>query len=205
MQRDSVFWIPSERYWMTCEPRDYGCRNRFCMPFFSRQGNEDNLAIDPFRPRFLSYFENEDEDDRSPPPSFPLHQSLKTYAVIPFSSHPRSPILERHGETPAEPDPLQTHLDVRIGLTSAMQHCSMKTVTVSKRGTFTIPPELRCRLGLSRKGGDLLVIEEREGGLLLTKAVAVPVRDIPKDQILQWIREDEAAWDATRHRARKLQ
>jgi len=37
-----------------------------------------------------------------------------------------------------------------------------------------------------------MIIEERDGGLFLQPAAAVPVRDIPKETIARWIARDEA-------------
>jgi AbrB family looped-hinge helix DNA binding protein len=49
----------------------------------------------------------------------------------------------------------------------------METARIGKRGTFVIPAKLRQRFAL--REGDLLVTEEREDGILLRPAVAVPV------------------------------
>ncbi|HEY2019020.1 MAG TPA: AbrB/MazE/SpoVT family DNA-binding domain-containing protein [Bryobacteraceae bacterium] len=49
----------------------------------------------------------------------------------------------------------------------------METSRIGKRGTIVVPVKLRKRFGL--KEGDLLVTEEREDGILLRPAVAVPV------------------------------
>ncbi|MGA7522728.1 MAG: AbrB/MazE/SpoVT family DNA-binding domain-containing protein [Acidobacteriaceae bacterium] len=49
----------------------------------------------------------------------------------------------------------------------------METVRIGKRGTLVIPAKLRQRFAL--REGDLLVTEEREDGILLRPAVAVPV------------------------------
>lgn len=38
----------------------------------------------------------------------------------------------------------------------------------------------------------LVIIEERDGELILRPAAAVPVRDLPASEIKQWIAEDEA-------------
>lgn len=42
----------------------------------------------------------------------------------------------------------------------------------------------------------LLLAEERDGGLFLQPAAAVPVRDIPKEVIQHWILEDEKAMES---------
>src|ERR1700744_1673460 len=49
----------------------------------------------------------------------------------------------------------------------------METAKLGKRGTLVIPAKLRQRFALQE--GDLLVTEEREDGILLRPAVAVPV------------------------------
>ncbi len=74
---------------------------------------------------------------------------------------------------------------------AAMHLCSMTTVPMTKRGTITIPPEIRRNLGLDHMANPLLILEERDGGLFLQPASAVPVRNIPRETIEAWIREDE--------------
>jgi bifunctional DNA-binding transcriptional regulator/antitoxin component of YhaV-PrlF toxin-antitoxin module len=66
------------------------------------------------------------------------------------------------------------------------------TLPVSKRGTLTLPPELRRRLKLDQVASPLVIVEERDGGLFLQSAVAMPIRDIPKATIRQWVLNDEA-------------
>jgi len=68
----------------------------------------------------------------------------------------------------------------------------MTTLALSKRGSLTLPPELRRRLGLDKLRNPMLLVEEREGGLFLQPAAAVAVRDLPKAQIQAWIARDEA-------------
>ncbi|MGA2691419.1 MAG: AbrB/MazE/SpoVT family DNA-binding domain-containing protein [Opitutaceae bacterium] len=76
---------------------------------------------------------------------------------------------------------------------AAMQHCGMATtLPVSKRGALTLPPDMRRRLGLDRFSSPMVIVEEREGGLFLQPAAAVPMRDIPKETIERWIARDEA-------------
>ena len=65
-------------------------------------------------------------------------------------------------------------------------------LTESKRGTLTLPPELRRRLKLDQVASPLVIVEERDGGLFLQSAVAMPIRDIPKATIRQWVLNDEA-------------
>lgn len=76
---------------------------------------------------------------------------------------------------------------------TAMQHCDMTTtLQVSKRGTLTLPPVLRRKLGLDRLSTPMVIVDERDGGLFLQPAAAVPVRDIPKETMARWIARDEA-------------
>lgn len=49
----------------------------------------------------------------------------------------------------------------------------MQTVVIGKRGTVVIPAKLRKRFNLEE--GSPLLVEEREGGLLLRPAVTAPV------------------------------
>jgi len=73
-----------------------------------------------------------------------------------------------------------------------MQHYSMTTLALSKRGSLTLPPAMRRKMGLDKLRNPLLLVEERDGGLFLQPAVAMPVRDLPKAQIHAWIARDEA-------------
>ena len=84
-----------------------------------------------------------------------------------------------------------------------MQHCGMSyTVPISKRGALTIPPALRRKLGIDKVPAPLVVLSERDGGLFVQFAAAVPVRDIPRSVIEAWVREDQADAAAFR-KARK--
>ena len=79
------------------------------------------------------------------------------------------------------------------GRNAALQHCGMSTtIPLTKRGSLTLPPALRRKLGFDRLRNPMVLIEEREGGLFLQPAVAMAVRDLPKKQIAQWIARDEA-------------
>jgi bifunctional DNA-binding transcriptional regulator/antitoxin component of YhaV-PrlF toxin-antitoxin module len=68
----------------------------------------------------------------------------------------------------------------------------MTTLPLSKRGSLTLPPELRRKMGLDKLRNPMFLVEERDGGLFLRPATAMTVRDIPKAQILAWIARDEA-------------
>lgn len=65
-------------------------------------------------------------------------------------------------------------------------------LAVSKRGAVTLPPALRRKLGLDRLSSPMVSVEERDGGLFLQPAAAVPMRDIPKETLARWIARDEA-------------
>ena len=87
-------------------------------------------------------------------------------------------------------------LDYRI---AAMHLYGMAQVLpVSKRGTITLPPAYRRKLGLDRMANPLVLAEEKNGRLILEVATAVPVRDIPEGTIRGWIAEDERAGAALR-------
>lgn len=82
-----------------------------------------------------------------------------------------------------------------------MQYCSMTALPVSKRGSITLPPEVRRELGLNVTENPMLLVELRDGGVFLRPAITVPVRDIPKETLKEWIAEDEreaeAFWQRT--------
>lgn len=72
-----------------------------------------------------------------------------------------------------------------------MQRCCMTTIPVSKRGTITLPPEMRRILGLDAAEHPMMLVELRDGGVFLQPAEALPVRDIPAETLRQWLAEDE--------------
>jgi bifunctional DNA-binding transcriptional regulator/antitoxin component of YhaV-PrlF toxin-antitoxin module len=76
---------------------------------------------------------------------------------------------------------------------AAMQHYGMAlTLPISKRGGLTLPPALRRKLGLDGIDCPLVIVEERDGGLFLQAAAAVPVRNIPREKLAKWISRDES-------------
>lgn len=82
-----------------------------------------------------------------------------------------------------------SQVDVRI---SAIRNFCMSTsITISSRGTLTLPISLRRRLGID-KNHSVLLAEEREDGIFLHPAVIVRIRDIPAATIKKWIAKDEA-------------
>jgi bifunctional DNA-binding transcriptional regulator/antitoxin component of YhaV-PrlF toxin-antitoxin module len=88
-----------------------------------------------------------------------------------------------------------------------MPHCSMSTIIpLTKRGSLTLPPSLRRKMGLDKLRNPMVVVEERDGGLFLQPAVAMPVRDLPKGTIEKWnVRDaaDMAAFRATPRKAKR--
>ncbi|MEI8310539.1 MAG: AbrB/MazE/SpoVT family DNA-binding domain-containing protein [Verrucomicrobiota bacterium] len=67
----------------------------------------------------------------------------------------------------------------------------MTAIPVSKRGTITLPPEIRRGLGLETAEHPMMLVELRDGGVFLQPAEAMPVRDIPESKLREWIAEDE--------------
>jgi bifunctional DNA-binding transcriptional regulator/antitoxin component of YhaV-PrlF toxin-antitoxin module len=68
----------------------------------------------------------------------------------------------------------------------------MAVAAVSKRWTITLPPEIRKGLGLESAKHPMMLMELRDGGVFMHPASAVPVRDIPMNQMQEWIETDEA-------------
>jgi bifunctional DNA-binding transcriptional regulator/antitoxin component of YhaV-PrlF toxin-antitoxin module len=67
----------------------------------------------------------------------------------------------------------------------------MITIPVSKRGTITLPPDMRRKLGLDAAENPLMLAELRDGGVFLQPAEALPVRDISEETLRGWIEDDE--------------
>ena len=67
----------------------------------------------------------------------------------------------------------------------------MTAIPISKRGTITLPPEVRRALGLDAAENPMMLLELRNGGVFLQPAEAMPVRDIPLETLQEWIAEDE--------------
>ena len=81
----------------------------------------------------------------------------------------------------------------RLCSNAVMPHYCMTTVVpISKRGSVTLPPALRRKFGFGAGDNPLILIEERDGEIVLRPASAVTVRDIPAKVIQEWIAEDEA-------------
>ena len=58
-------------------------------------------------------------------------------------------------------------------------------------------------MGLDKLNNPMLLVEERDGGLFLHPAVALPMRDLPKAQLKAWIARDEAEMKAFQATAKK--
>lgn len=68
-----------------------------------------------------------------------------------------------------------------------------ETTKVGKRGTVVIPAKLRRRLGLEE--GTLVIAEEREGGVLLRPAVALPVETYSPERRAEFLLSNAADAD----------
>lgn len=79
----------------------------------------------------------------------------------------------------------------------------MTAIPISKRGTITLPPEIRKILGLDAAEHPMMLVEMRGGGVFLQPAEAMPVRDIPLETMQQWIAEDERDSESFWHQASK--
>jgi bifunctional DNA-binding transcriptional regulator/antitoxin component of YhaV-PrlF toxin-antitoxin module len=79
----------------------------------------------------------------------------------------------------------------------------IKVVPISKRGTITLPPPFRKKMRLDQVDNPLMLVEERDGKLIMELASAVPVRDIPGDTLKAWIDEDEVDGAAVRKSRKK--
>ena len=69
-------------------------------------------------------------------------------------------------------------------------------ISISKRGTITLPPAIRRKLALDRVRNPMMLVEEKDGRIILEPAATLPLRDIPKATIDSWVSEDEAAMEA---------
>ena len=62
---------------------------------------------------------------------------------------------------------------------------NQETVKIGKRGTLTIPASLRQRYGLTE--GSLVIAEEREEGILIRPARAMPVEIYTPERIAEFL------------------
>jgi len=68
----------------------------------------------------------------------------------------------------------------------------IKVVPISKRGTITLPPPFRRKMRLDQVDNPLMLVEEKDGKLIMELAAAIPVREISENTLAGWISEDEA-------------
>ena len=59
-----------------------------------------------------------------------------------------------------------------------------ETLLVSSRGQITLPVSVRRRLGL--KGGDVVILEERDDEIVLKAGAVVPIERYTDAQIVEW-------------------
>jgi AbrB family looped-hinge helix DNA binding protein len=59
---------------------------------------------------------------------------------------------------------------------------------VTERGQVTLPAAFRAKMGI--KPGDVIVAEEKEGGILLQATTVVPYRDFSGQEIKAWVAAD---------------
>ena len=63
-----------------------------------------------------------------------------------------------------------------------------ENLTISNRGQITLPAGIRKRLGI--KAGGMLVLEERNGEVVLRPAVVVEIETYTDADIARWDKED---------------
>ena len=83
-------------------------------------------------------------------------------------------------------------ISVKLHYGIAEWRCAMKgNIVVSGRGQITLPASMRRRLGI--KAGGVLVVEDREGELVLRPAAVVELDTYTDEEIARWEREDRLA------------
>ena len=70
------------------------------------------------------------------------------------------------------------------------------TLVVSGRGQITLPAAIRKRLGI--KSGDVVIIEDRGGEIVLKPGVVLEIQSYDDDQIAQWDADDRLDDDERR-------
>ena len=63
------------------------------------------------------------------------------------------------------------------------------TLVVSSRGQITLPAVTRKRLGI--KGGDVVILEDRGGEIVLKPGMVLEIQQYSDDQIAQWDADDK--------------
>ena len=64
-----------------------------------------------------------------------------------------------------------------------------QSLIVSSRGQVTLPAVTRKRLGI--KGGDVVIMEDRGGEIVLKPALVLDIMHYDDDQIAQWDDDDK--------------
>ena len=70
------------------------------------------------------------------------------------------------------------------------------TLVVSGRGQITLPAATRKRLGI--KGGDVVILEDRGGEIVLKPGVVLEIQSYDDDRIAQWDADDRLDDDERR-------
>jgi AbrB family looped-hinge helix DNA binding protein len=64
-----------------------------------------------------------------------------------------------------------------------------QTLIVSTRGQITLPADIRKRLGI--KSGEPVILEDRNGELVLKPAAVLEIEMYTPEQVAEWDRDDE--------------
>ena len=70
-----------------------------------------------------------------------------------------------------------------------------QTLIVSTRGQITLPADIRKRFGI--KSGEPVIIEERNGELVLKPATVLAIETYSQEQVAEWDQQDQLS-DAQR-------
>jgi len=75
-----------------------------------------------------------------------------------------------------------------------------QTLIVSTRGQITLPADIRKRFGI--KSGEPVIIEDRNGELVLKPATVLAIEMYSPEQVAEWDQQDQLS-DAQRKVAKK--
>ena len=73
------------------------------------------------------------------------------------------------------------------------------TIQINKRGTLTLPKELRKRLGLEK--GGVIIAETSDDGIILRPAVAFPIEMYTDSRIKEFEKDDEKLMEHLKKRS----
>ena len=76
-----------------------------------------------------------------------------------------------------------------------------KVIDINKRGTLTLPKEMRRRLGL--KEGGQIVAEETSNGVLLRAGITFPIEIYTDKRVTEFSRNNEQALSRYRFKSKK--